>query len=46
MTMYSGDEFYDDNVTSGLFDDDWSELDDDDLAGEFSDTSQGRYDFD
>lgn len=45
MTMYAGDEFYDDNVTSGPVDDDWSELDDDNLSGEFSDVAQGRYDF-
>ncbi len=45
MTMYAGDEFYDDDVTSGPVDDDWSELDDDDLSGEFSDVAQGRYDF-
>jgi len=45
MSMYSGDEFYDDDVTSGpINDDDYSELDDDDLSGEFSDISQGRYD--
>lgn len=46
MTMYAGDEFYDDEITSGPIDDDWSELDDDDLSGEFSDVAQGRYDFD
>jgi hypothetical protein len=45
MTMYAGDEFYDDDVTSGPVDDDWSELDDDNLSGEFSDVAQGRYDF-
>jgi len=44
MSMYSGDEFYDDDVTSGPIDDEYSELDDDDLSGEFSDISQGRYD--
>jgi len=54
MTMYSGDEWYDDDVTSGPIkrfagcpindDDEYSELDDDDLSGEFSDISQGRYD--
>ena len=45
MSMYSGDEFYDDDVTSGLVDDGYyDELDDDDLSGEFSDISQGRYD--
>ena len=36
MTMYAGDEFYDDDVTSGPVDDDWSELDDDNLSGELS----------
>lgn len=46
MTMYAGDEFYDDEITSGPIDDAWSELDDDDLSGEFSDVAQGRYDFD
>ncbi len=46
MTMYAGDEFYDDDVTSGPVDDDWSELDDDDLSGEFSDVAQGRWDYD
>lgn len=45
MTMYAGDEFYDDEITSGPIDDDWSELDDD-LGGEFADVAQGRYDFD
>lgn len=45
MTMYAGDEFYDDDVTSGPVDDDWSKLDDDNLSGEFSDVAQGRYDF-
>ncbi|MBP6489301.1 MAG: hypothetical protein KA274_16580 [Ilumatobacteraceae bacterium] len=45
MTMYAGDEFYDDDVTSGPVDDDWSEIDDDNLSGEFSDVAQGRYDF-
>jgi len=44
MSMYSGDEFYDDDVTSGPIIDEYSELDDDDLSGEFSDISQGRYD--
>jgi hypothetical protein len=45
--MYSGDDLYADDVTSGPIgydDNDYSELDDDDLSGEFSDISQGRYD--
>ena len=46
MTMYAGDEFYDDNVTSGPVDDDRSEIDDDNLSGEFSDVAQGRWDYD
>jgi hypothetical protein len=49
MTMYSGDEFYDDDVTSGPaeeFDDDHLLIGDDDMAGEFDDVAQGRYDFD
>ncbi len=46
MTMYAGDEFSDDDVTSGPVDDDWSELDDDNLSGEFSDVAQGRWDYD
>ncbi len=37
MTMYAGDEFYDDNVTSGPVDDDWSELDDDVTSGPVDD---------
>lgn len=63
MTMFSGDEAYDDDVTSGpydhtikpsidgptlalreLDDDEWEPFDDD-LAGEFDDVAQGRYDF-
>lgn len=45
MTMFSGDEFYDDDVTSGpLVDEEWEPFDDD-LSGEFSDVAQGRYDF-
>lgn len=52
--MYSGDEFYDDDVTSGPavhgddgpYAQDDFEFDDDDLSGEFSDVAQGRWDYD
>lgn len=46
MTMYAGDEYYDDDTTSGPIDEDWSEIDDDNLSGEFSDVAQGRWDYD
>lgn len=52
MTMYSGDEFYDDDITSGpaVHGDDGPYAQDDfefedDMAGEFDDVAQGRWDF-
>lgn len=46
MTIFSGDEEYDDDITSGpLGCDDDDDLDDD-FAGEFSDVAQGRWDYD
>lgn len=51
MTMYAGDEFYDDDTTSGLIGGDsdlWDEDDnpDYDMSGEFDDVAQGRWDYD
>jgi len=46
VSIFAGDELYDDDVTSGPVDDNYAELDDDDLSGEFSDVAQGRWDYD
>ena len=51
MSIFAGDELYDDDVTSGPVDDNYAEddfefEDDDDLSGEFSDVAQGRWDYD
>lgn len=55
MSIFAGDELYDDDVTSGpgshgsdgpYAQDDFEFEDDDDLSGEFSDVAQGRWDYD